>query len=239
MDDVSAQSAPMLVLLQAETDFFLGSLADDATRLATLQAKLKAIEQTYTYAPFTEHLHSDYQGGLIGEGFRKWEDHVEIQSLITWLQEKAIDTDVPLSDQEYETLKQAAKEELIRLFYSKSAADYLYTRIWTIEGRIALARDCKADTGLQWNLTSKPPFTQTDFENLMSALWEKKFFTHASGRKELAIKALYGVFNLPAPGKVGTNRHKAKSAGTTSHHSFEIFDRLKAAHQHYLDDGME
>lgn len=235
MKEASLQAAPMAALIQKETSLFLDSLTDEATRLAALQAKLTAIEQTYIYPAFAEHLYDEYTGELILDGFRKWEDHAEIQSIIAWLEQKGIDPDASLSEQDYTMLKQEAKEELVRLFYIKSAAIYLQSHIWKIEGRIALARGYKADTGLRWNLTPKPPFIKTDFENLMSALWEKKFVTHTSGKKELAIKALYGVFDLPIPGKIGTNRHKAKSAGTTSDNSFEIFDRLKAAHQEYLD----
>ncbi len=224
----------MTTLLQKEMGLFLETLADERGRLAALEAKLKAIQQTYIYAPFTELLYDDYYGELNIDGLRKWEEHTEIKAVITWLQKNGVAIDNDLSEYDYRIVKGAMEEEYERFCYAKAAIDYLQTAIWKLEGRMALAAGYKADTGLRWNLTSKSPFTKTDFENLMSSLWEKKFITHTSGKKEVAMKALYGVFDLPVPEKIGTNRHKAKAAGTTSEGSYEIFDRLKAAHQQYL-----
>jgi hypothetical protein len=238
--DAAAQSArPMTLLLEKETGLFLDGLPDDATRMAALEAKLKAVHQTSTHPPFTPYLDEEYHNGLIGEGFRKDDTFPEIQSIITWVREKDIAPDQPLSEYDYQALKATMTEELVRYYYSRAATSYLHALIWKIEGRMAMARGYRADTGLRWNLTGKAPFTKTDFENLVSALWEKKFITHTSGKKELAMKALYGVFDLPAPGKTGTNRHKAKAASTTLDNSYELFDRLKAAHQEYLNAGLE
>lgn len=229
VDRVEALLRPVRI----EVSLLLPELPDNETRCTVLQAKRKAVAKSYTEPPAVGYLLDDYEHRYdYIDSIRKWEEHEEIKALWAWLQERAPE---PWTEEVLTLLQHELEEELILGWCQRASLNYLDGRLRSLESQMALAAGQRLNSGLGWNLTRKAPHTLTDFENLMSALWDAKFITHESGSKEQALRALYGIFGLEAPKKIGTNRHKAKAAGTTTDESLNLFDRLKAAHQAYLD----
>ena len=232
---ITARAEKIVAVIRRESDRQLEKTPDVYAQLDLLRYRQEAVKLSYPLIPFAEAIIWQRENKVLYDGIKKTHHHGEVIMIIEWLTQNIGDD--PLRVPEFEVIKERMEEDIMMTSVGQRLASIYADQIWNLERQIILTTDQTLSSGLTWNITGQAPFTKADFEDLMCALWDKKFISHASGKKEVALTTLYTVFGMKPPAQPGTNRSKRKSAATTSEASFEIFDRLKAAQEQYIASG--